>query len=104
MVYNEGRSSSYCFTIVMNDENDMKSLANIRANIAQLNKERAEGIKNPRETEYWKSKPKLRVKVQYRKPEHDHPDMMGRKYGLGGSVRKDQNPASADVYILHRND
>jgi hypothetical protein len=108
MEYKPGRTNSYRFTIRPNDENDKQALANIRESISQQNKHIKEQRKND-QFGYWEKQPILRVKVQFRRPELNHPDTVnlncrGRKYGRGGSVRKDQIPAQADVYVLHRND
>lgn len=108
MEYRPGRTSSYRFTVRLNDENDLQALKNLRENISQQNKHIKEKRKNDR-FGYWLKQPILRVKVQFRRPELNHPDTIGEnrrgmKYGWGGSVRKDQIPAQADVYILHRRD
>jgi (p)ppGpp synthase/HD superfamily hydrolase len=106
MEYKPERTDSYRFTIRLNDENDQQALANIRKSISQQNKHIKEQRKNDR-TGYWGSQPILRVKVQFRLPELNHPrtitaNSRGTKYGWGGSVRKDQIPTKADVYVYRR--
>lgn len=109
MEYKPGRTSSYRFTIRTKDENDQKALANLRETISQQNKVIRKNRALPDKYGYWKGRPILRVTVKFRKPELNHPYTMGAhrlgtKYGAGGSVRKEQLPAEADVYILHQRD
>lgn len=108
MEYKTGRTPSYRFTISFNDLKDMEALKNLRESISSQNKIIRENRKTGW-TAYWYERPILRVKVQLRRPELNHPltiseKSRGTKYLRGGSVRKSQLPTQADVYILHRRD
>jgi hypothetical protein len=94
MQYKPNRTVGYMFTIDMDNVLDHLSLMNLKDSIKNHN-------------DYQKNLMKkhpgfvgklCKVNVRYRKPLLNHPDS-GRKYGFGGSVRLDQNPTQADVYV-----
>jgi len=89
------RTSNYRFTVRMDNEADMQAVAALKAQIADQNKRgEARG--------YYGEPAQLRVKLQFRRPELNHPYAPKHKYGWGGSVRKDQKPKEADVYVYVR--
>lgn len=85
----------------MGDEQDAIALANLRKQITEHNAYLKDGMKRDK-TGYFASQPRLRVKLQFRRPELNHPHSRGTKYGWGGSVRSDQKPKEADVYVYAR--
>ena len=89
------RTSSYRFTVRMDNEADMQAVAALKAQIADQNK-RGES------RGYYGEPAQLRVKLQFRRPELNHPYAPKNKYGWGGTVRKDQKPKEADVYVYVR--
>lgn len=105
MEYKPGRTDSYRFTINMSDPKDIQALRNLREDISRQN----QNTKEKQKRGYLMNQPILRVRTMFRAPEFNHPLTMGgnqsgTKYLRGGSVRKEQKPSYADVYIHHRRD
>lgn len=111
MEYRANRTPNYRFTVRMGDEKDLTGLKELRTTVSRWNKAVREGRKNDK-TGYWSRQMLQRVKVYFRRPEKNYPKWdwstyspipgsdSGRKYGMGGGVRKDQNPKEADVYVV----
>lgn len=89
MEYKPGRIVSYRFTVDLNDENDKVCLKNLKDAVKMQN----DFSKNYNLNNFFK------VIVRYRKPKHNHPLYPQLKYAPGGSVRKEQKPQFADVYV-----
>lgn len=66
------KSKKYLFTIELSNDNDMKALSDL--------------------------KKRVNVYVKYRKPEKPYYPS-GVMYGYGGTIKLDQNPGEADVYL-----
>jgi hypothetical protein len=87
----------------MNDS-DLTALQSLRKVIAEHNQNVREGRKSEslHIKNYWNQQTIKRVKVSNRRPEkvrQDNRRDSKAKYGFGGNVRADQNPAEADVYV-----
>jgi hypothetical protein len=92
-------SRTYLFTISMNSQEDLDALADLRRVAKERRQESQNFIKSLKPWHELVVKPEMpRVKVYFRKPTKAY-DNKGRLYGWGGSVRKEQNPTEADVYL-----
>jgi len=94
-------SRTYLFTISLDSQDDLDALADLRRVAKEQRQESQNFIKGLKPWHELVIKPPMpRVKVYFRKPTKAY-DTKGRLYGWGGSVRKDQNPKEADVYLTH---
>ena len=92
-------SRTYLFTISLDSQEDLDALADLRRVAKEQRQESQNFIKRLKPWHELVIKPSMpRVKVYFRKPTKAY-DTKGRLYGWGGSVRKDQNPKEADVYL-----
>ena len=93
-------SNTYLFTISMDSQEDLATLADLRRATKERRKQIQRSIKVFQAHGIEPAKiPQLpRVKVYFRRPSKPF-DNKGHLYGWGGSVRKDQGPTEADVYL-----
>jgi hypothetical protein len=95
-------SNTYLFTISMTSPEDVASLEDLRRAARDRRRQIQKSIEAFRAHGIEPAKiPELpRVKVYFRRPSKPF-NARGHLYGWGGSVRKDQGPTEADVYLTN---